>query len=275
MLQLGPARIGDVICFEIAYDAVVRDATIGGAQMLVVQTNNATYAGTGQPEQQLAISRLRAVEHGRSVVVAATSGISAAVAPDGLMLGQLPEMLPGSLSVVVPQREQLTIADQVGWLPEIALAMLGVLWWAMGVVSRRTGTNVRQVSDFADPDPSWSSSRRITSATTSSASSVGARGRAGGPRAGGRRQQPDGTGVIADGMADADPSVHVLHRMGRRAWRGLPRRLRLGSGTGLRGALSRWTPTAPTSQSSCRRCWTPCATPTWCSARATFPAAAS
>ncbi|TXH45138.1 MAG: polyprenol monophosphomannose synthase [Actinobacteria bacterium] len=26
---------------------------------------------------------------------------------------------------------------------------------------------------------------------------------------------PDGTGVIADGMADADPSVHVLHRMGK------------------------------------------------------------
>ncbi|MFI0431629.1 MAG: apolipoprotein N-acyltransferase [Candidatus Nanopelagicales bacterium] len=142
VLQVGPARVGDVICFEIAYDAVVRDVTIGGAQMLVVQTNNATYAGTGQPEQQLAISRLRAVEHGRSVIVAATSGITAAVAPDGMMLGELPELLPGSLSVVVPQREQLTIADQVGWLPEIVLAMVGLLWWAMGVVTKRAGTNV-------------------------------------------------------------------------------------------------------------------------------------
>ena len=34
----------------------------GGAQVLVVQTNNATYSGTGQPYQQMAMSRLRAVE---------------------------------------------------------------------------------------------------------------------------------------------------------------------------------------------------------------------
>ena len=81
VLDVGPTRVGDVICFEIAYDGIVRDVVDGGAKVLVVQTNNATYNGTGQPEQQLAMSRLRAIEHGRAVLVAATSGISAVVLP--------------------------------------------------------------------------------------------------------------------------------------------------------------------------------------------------
>ncbi|MFP5369516.1 MAG: apolipoprotein N-acyltransferase, partial [Actinomycetes bacterium] len=81
VLELGGARLGDLICFEVVYDGLVRDVVAGGAGMLVVQTNNATFGYTDESEQQLAMSRLRAVETGRTVVVAATSGISAVVAP--------------------------------------------------------------------------------------------------------------------------------------------------------------------------------------------------
>ena len=83
VLDLGPVRVGDVICFEVAYDGLIRDAITEGGQLLVVQTNNATYTGTGQLEQQFAISRYRAIETGRYVVVAATNGISGIIAPDG------------------------------------------------------------------------------------------------------------------------------------------------------------------------------------------------
>ena len=79
VLQLGPVRVGVVICFEIAYDELVRDAVAAGGQVLVVQTNNATYGRTGQPEQQLAITQVQAVATGRTTLVAATSGISAIV----------------------------------------------------------------------------------------------------------------------------------------------------------------------------------------------------
>ena len=84
VLQVGPARVGDVICFEVAYDGLVRSTVVSGAQLLTVQTNNATFGRTPETEQQLAMSRLRAVEHGRWVLVAATSGVSATIAPDGL-----------------------------------------------------------------------------------------------------------------------------------------------------------------------------------------------
>ncbi|MBA2463963.1 MAG: apolipoprotein N-acyltransferase [Nocardioidaceae bacterium] len=87
VLTMNGITIGDVICFEVAYDEVVRDAA-DGTSMLVVQTNNATYMGTGQVEQQFAISRLRAIETGLPVVVAATNGVSAIVAPDGRVSAQ-------------------------------------------------------------------------------------------------------------------------------------------------------------------------------------------
>ncbi|MFE4393209.1 MULTISPECIES: apolipoprotein N-acyltransferase [Streptomycetaceae] len=127
VMQLGPARIGDVICFEVAYDEIVRDTVDSGARVLVVQTNNATYAKTGQPEQQLAMSRLRAVEHGRAVLIAATSGISAVIGPDGSVRQRTEELTAAELSATVPLRDGTTVADRVGAAPEWTLAVGGLL----------------------------------------------------------------------------------------------------------------------------------------------------
>ena len=79
----GPFPIGDVICFEVAYDGLVRSSVRAGAQLLVVQTNNATFGHTAETYQQLAMSQLRAVETGRTVLQVATTGMSAVIGPDG------------------------------------------------------------------------------------------------------------------------------------------------------------------------------------------------
>ncbi|SEG84956.1 apolipoprotein N-acyltransferase [Thermomonospora echinospora] len=139
LLQLGPARIGDVICFEVAYDGLVRD--VAEAELLVVQTNNATYGRTSLPPQQVAMSRLRAVEHGRSVLVAATSGISAIVAPDGRMLDRSAEFVPDIQVAAVPARTAPTLADRLGALPEGALALLGL---AAAVAAVRAGSRTTE-----------------------------------------------------------------------------------------------------------------------------------
>ncbi|MFD7919358.1 apolipoprotein N-acyltransferase [Streptomyces sp. NPDC059740] len=144
VLKLGPAKLGDVICFEVAYDEIVRDTANAGARALVVQTNNATYGRTGQPEQQLAMSRLRAVEHGRAVVTAATSGISAVVAPDGTVVRRLPEFTRGVMDLSIPLRDNTTPADRVGAAPEWVLAMVGVLSCVAAVVLTRRGRGRNQ-----------------------------------------------------------------------------------------------------------------------------------
>ncbi|MFB4310161.1 apolipoprotein N-acyltransferase [Actinomadura sp. GTD37] len=124
VMRLGPATVGDVICFEVAYDKEVRDVARG--DLLVVQTNNATYGRTSLPPQQIAMSRLRAVEHGRTILVAATSGISAIVAPDGRMLDESREFVPDIQVRTVPARTQRTLSDRLGAAPEWALAALGL-----------------------------------------------------------------------------------------------------------------------------------------------------
>lgn len=139
VLRTGPARLGDVICFEVAYDEILRDTVNAGGRALVVQTNNATYGHTGQPEQQLAMSRLRAVEHGRAVVTAATSGISAVVTPDGRIAQRTHEFTRDVLRTRLPLRDGATPADRVGAAPEWALAMVGLLSCAGGVLAGRRG----------------------------------------------------------------------------------------------------------------------------------------
>ena len=136
-LEVGPAAVGDVICFEVAYDGLVRDVVKGGADVLVVQTNNATYNGTGQPQQQMAMSRLRAVEHGRTVLVAATSGISAVVAPDGEVLARAPEREARTLVRTVELHDGRTLATRVGAGPEWLLAAAGVAAAGVAVVLGR------------------------------------------------------------------------------------------------------------------------------------------
>jgi len=128
-LSVGGAPVGDVICFEVAYDGLVSDVVRGGAGMIVVQTNNATFGHTDESAQQLAMGRLRAVEFGRTVVVAATSGISAVIAPDGSLVDRSQLFTPDSFVEQVAQRSQATVAQRLGAGPEWVLtaAALGAV----------------------------------------------------------------------------------------------------------------------------------------------------
>jgi apolipoprotein N-acyltransferase len=127
VLTLGPVVIGDVICFEVAYDGLVRDVVDGGGRLLVVQTNNATYTGTGQLEQQFAISRYRAVETGRTVVVASTNGISGVVSPDGDVVRETAEKTSAVLVEDVTLAGGRTPAMRIGFWVDLGLALLGAM----------------------------------------------------------------------------------------------------------------------------------------------------
>lgn len=82
-LRVGDTLVADAICFDVAYDDVVHGQLARGGELLTVQTSNAMFINTAQIDQQFEISRLRAVETGRYVVVAAINGVSGIVAPDG------------------------------------------------------------------------------------------------------------------------------------------------------------------------------------------------
>ncbi|MDQ3735107.1 MAG: apolipoprotein N-acyltransferase [Actinomycetota bacterium] len=127
-------RFGDLICFEIAYDDLAADVVDAGAGVLVVQTNNATFGLSDETHQQLAMARLRAVEHGRPVVVASTVGISAFIAPDGSVVQSTELFTQETLVAEVGLRRADTIASRVREAPEWALVGLGLLAWAWALV---------------------------------------------------------------------------------------------------------------------------------------------
>jgi apolipoprotein N-acyltransferase len=137
VLDVGPVTVGVVICFEIAYDAEVHDTVAEGGEVLVVQTNNATYGRTGQPDQQFAISRLRALEHGRDVLIASTSGISGIIHADGEVAAKSAEFTQEVFVRSVDLRDDLTWATRAGRVIAWLLAGVGVAGILGGIIVRR------------------------------------------------------------------------------------------------------------------------------------------
>ena len=132
ILKAGDVVLGDAICWDIAYDHQARSNVRGGAQVLVVQTSNASFTGTYQPAQQFKISRLRAIETGRWVLVPSTNGISGIIDSSGRVVAQAPLRRPALLSASVPLAHGSTPAVVVGpWL-EYGLALFGLVGIVLG-----------------------------------------------------------------------------------------------------------------------------------------------
>lgn len=127
-------RAGLSICFEVAYGDILRDDVLHGANLLVVQTNNATFGYTDESVQQLAVSRIRAIEFGRSVVHVSTVGVSALITPDGVVHQPTSLFTQAVLSGTLPLRSELTLAARVGDWPQYGalgwlLALAALTWW--------------------------------------------------------------------------------------------------------------------------------------------------
>lgn len=144
LFEVAGTPIGNVICFEVAYDAAIAQVLERGAQVLTVQTNNSTWAGMNQINQQLGIERLRAREAGRALAVAATTGATVAYDPVGKELASIPIDDVGSTVADLPRVSAKTPATVVTpWisLGSVALTLLGLaLTWTR--VSRRNEVRV-------------------------------------------------------------------------------------------------------------------------------------
>lgn len=136
VLDLDGIKVGDVICFEIVYDGLVRDVVSGGAKFIIVQTNNATFGYTNETYQQQAMSRVRAVEHRRQVLIAATSGVSASIGPDGRVQERIGLFQPGFINAQIPVLDDLTPATKIAGLLELLLVLSTVLSLASTVKRR-------------------------------------------------------------------------------------------------------------------------------------------
>ncbi|GEP38415.1 apolipoprotein N-acyltransferase [Nocardioides psychrotolerans] len=110
-LEIAGISVADAICFDIAYDDGLYDQVSRGAELLTVQTSNASFIFTDQIDQQFAMTRLRAIEAGRWLVVASPNGISGVISPEGEVVA------------TADPRTQAVLVEQVGLSSDITLAV--------------------------------------------------------------------------------------------------------------------------------------------------------
>jgi apolipoprotein N-acyltransferase len=137
VFRVGQIRLGDVICYEIGFDDLVRSEVAAGANVLAMQSNDATFERngyTGESGQQLAMARLRAVEYDRAVVVASTTGYSAIIAPGGQLVTSSGTWQQAELEARVPLLTGQTLAERAGDWPEWVIVALTALAFGFALV---------------------------------------------------------------------------------------------------------------------------------------------
>ena len=139
--QVGQAKIAPIICFELVDDRLIQSSA-DSSNLFVVQTNSATFANTAESTQQLAITRIRSIEHARYSVSVSTVGISAIIDTNGIVLKSTKENIAASINGAVALNATRTIYDRVGQFSWVLVLLIGLgfgagLSYAARVVKRR------------------------------------------------------------------------------------------------------------------------------------------
>jgi apolipoprotein N-acyltransferase len=138
----GAIRLGDVICYEIGFDGLVRSEVTAGANLIALQSNDATFevdGQSGESAQQVAMARIQAITSNRAIVYASTTGESAIIGPDGAVLARTGLWQRAVLDRPVPLRTGLTLADRLAGWPEAVITALAILalGWAIALAMAR------------------------------------------------------------------------------------------------------------------------------------------
>ena len=139
--KVGQAKIAPIICFELLDDKLIQRSA-GSSNLFVVQTNSATFANTAESAQQLAITRIRTLEHARYAVSVSTVGISAIIDTNGLVLKSTKENIATSIEGAVALNATTSIYDRIGQFAWALVLLIGMgfglaLSYAARVVKRR------------------------------------------------------------------------------------------------------------------------------------------
>ena len=124
------AVLGPIICYELIDDSYINRIS-RQSNLLVVQTNNATFGTSAQSAQQLSISRIRAIENHRDLVSVSTTGISAVIDSQGNIVKSTTSNQPDHLFADSKLYSDQTLANKLGnrtfWLTLMGLGILGFI----------------------------------------------------------------------------------------------------------------------------------------------------
>ena len=133
VFDLNGTHAGIVICYESVFPDEVREFAANGAQVLINISDDLWYGETSAPAQHLQMSRMRAVENHRWVLLATNSGTTAAIDPFGRVVNQAPRNVRTTLMAPYAAQNESTFysrnGDVFAWLcVVISLLAVFVRW---------------------------------------------------------------------------------------------------------------------------------------------------
>ena len=119
--SIGEIEVAPVICYELIDDDLLHKAAVN-SNIFAVQTNSATFGMSAESAQQLSITRIRAIEHGRNIASVSTTGYSAVIDYTGKVTKKTSMGTAETIRAEVGLIEGQTPRDKAGdW------ALIGVL----------------------------------------------------------------------------------------------------------------------------------------------------
>ena len=136
ILRAADTIIAVVISWEVFFAGRANEGVERGATLLVNPTNGSSYTGTVLQTQQIASSRLRALETGRWLVQVSPTGFSAFISPSGQVFNRTGISEQRVITREVQLRSGRTIYSHLGDMPLVLIMIASLL--ALLIAGRRT-----------------------------------------------------------------------------------------------------------------------------------------
>ncbi len=138
LFDVDGVRVATPICFENVFPDLFRRFVKQGAEVVVLTTNDSSYALSPASREHVVMSQLRAAETRRWIVQAAISGISAVVDPEGRVVEETELFRQRILRREIPASTVQTIYTRLGdWFPYACIAGALVALLATALAGRR------------------------------------------------------------------------------------------------------------------------------------------
>lgn len=135
---------GPLVCYEVAYPELARDAVRKGADAILNLTNYGWWPDTAIPDQATQMAIFRAIENRRPVVMAANTGITGIVDARGVLRAAVSEKgrridVRGTVCAPVPRCRSRSPWTWIGDLPAGLALAAALLWLPIRAGCRRVG----------------------------------------------------------------------------------------------------------------------------------------
>jgi apolipoprotein N-acyltransferase len=151
LLETPAGKLSVAISWEVFFGDRVREGVEAGAEVVLNPTNGSSFSGTLVQTQQIASSRMRAIESDRWLLQVAPTGFSAVIGPDGTVHQRSSVSEQVVLHDTVGRRHGTTPYIRYGLAPALVVALAGL---ASGwTVARRRRSPTAETDDYvSEPD---------------------------------------------------------------------------------------------------------------------------